>query len=123
MSSAVNEERQAERTAEIRKIVADTSYYIDLYFHDKDCDESMNLYDMRFIKLVINSSIINSVHLIYECLGIEYAGKRLRRRQAVDKVLDMFHHCAMRGIPKSFAAGIILMDYIVCKGIDILDDD
>ena len=122
MPATLNAEKQAERTAEIRKIVADTSYYIDLYFHDKDYDKSMNLYDMRFIKLVINSSIINSVHLIYECLSIEYAGKKLRRRQYIDKALDMFHHCAMRGIPKSFAVGIVLMDYIVCKGIDILDD-
>lgn len=123
MSSVITTEKQDAKAAELRQIVADISHYIDLYFHDKDYDKSTNLYSMRFIKMVINSSIVNSVHLVYDCMSIEFAGKHLRRRQYIDKVLDMLHHCAMRGIPKSFATGIILMDYIVCKGIDILDDE
>lgn len=107
----------------IEEVISLATKLIDRYFADKTPDPSFDLYDTRFIRLVINSSIINDLPLVYDCIGIEFAGVKMRQRHRIDKITEMYRQCAVREIPKDFATGLILMEYIVCKGIDILDDE
>lgn len=115
--------KQDDHVPNIDEVVAYASKYIDKYFRGKTHDKKVDLYQMRFIKMVINYNILNHVHLIEECLSIEYAGMKMNRKQRYELLRDTYYNVAMNGIPKEFATGLILMEYILCKGIDILDDE
>jgi hypothetical protein len=108
--------------SETKRIIALIRGYITEYFRGKK-HALVDLHQMKFVKLVINSSVCNSTQMVYDCISIEYAHKKLHRYDYVDKLLKMHLQTAKLGIPKEFATGLILMEYALCKGIDVLDDE
>lgn len=73
------------------------------------------MHSSDYIDLVIDADITSGVTAIYKALE-KY---ELYEEDQIKLVLGILNKCAIRGVPKFFAAGVTIMYMEICKGIEV----
>lgn len=90
---------------------------ITLFFFDKEFTwggpiPERILYSDQNLHRVQNTTISEGVNRFYEIVWDIWPN-------AQQRVVDVLNQCAKRHIPKQFAAGIMLMYFTLCEGVNI----
>ena len=96
--------------------------YIKLFFKNKVDEHGFeidtdDLLTERNISLVLNLDICEGMPIIYEAMQCKKEIKRKGKiSEDVELVLKLLNECSKMSMPKSFAAGLIVIYVEVCKG-------
>jgi len=90
---------------------------ITLFFCDKQFTwggpiPASKLHSNRNVRRVMNTTISEGVSKFYAAVWDEWPN-------AQQRLVDVLNQCAKRHIPKQFAAGIMLMYFNLCEGVQI----
>ncbi len=72
----------------------------------------------RYLSLVMNLDISTGMDLIYQALDAR-SEPGTTKLEDIKYVLDLLNQCSRFGIPKYFAAGIIIMYLELCEGYEV----
>jgi hypothetical protein len=103
------------------------AYYVAVFFKNKSHFRGGSisdtiLYSTEHVDLVLNLDICRGADLIYKTMGTNNQVDKLAERNGqlpsdVKKVISLLNECALLGIPKCFASGIIMLYLELCEGL------
>lgn len=97
--------------------------FIDLFFVDKLNENGKPiskeiLQSKRNISLVLNLNICKDMPMIYDSMKFMFSSPKKKGKVSgdIEYVMDKLSECSKRGIPKSFATGILAIYLEVFEG-------
>jgi hypothetical protein len=106
-------------------------FYIRRFFLNKKAPNGMPIdptfvTGKAYVMRVLNTDICNGIGQVYDCLRKQRDGKVVGEPsdmarieiEEIKAVLQIQRECAKLGIPKCFSAGITMMYYELCEGVE-----
>ncbi len=88
--------------------------FIDLFFHDKLDKNGKTipkeiLHSERNISFVLNLNICKNMPMIYDSMKDVFSNQKRKGKSSLDieYVMNKLSECAKRGVPKTFATGMV----------------